>query len=417
MKLFHVADLHLGKVLHGRDLLEDQEHALAQLVQAARRERPAAVLLAGDIFDRAVPPVGAIRAFNTFIAALKETDGNLAIVVIPGNHDSPQRLSFLSGVLEGRGVHIRSDAEACDEPITVERGGRLLRIWALPYLNAGSFREQPAAEGDDTLGRPARGQEAMMAVAIGRIMARRAELDAAAESKAEGSAAAAPPAFDLLVAHAFALGCQGSDSERSYLGTAELVDASLFDAFDYAALGHLHRPQAAGAAGRYPGSMLKYSFADEGAERGFLIVELGEPTAAAVPAAGTEGGGRVEARFETLLPLRRMSRIEGRLDELLGDRRFDACKDDYVEATLLDAEGAINPMDALRARFPWILSLRSAAFERPGGEAAPALDAGARREPLDDFRAFHEELRGAPPDADEEALFLELVQEAVRAAD
>lgn len=446
MKLFHLADLHLGKALHGRELYDDQRHALAQVVAAARAERPDAVILAGDVFDRAVPPVEAIVLFNEFIAALKGLEEGLAVVAIPGNHDSAQRLGYLSGVLAARGVHLRADASLCDEPIVLQRQGEALRIWAIPFLSPGALEDSSDIAGDDGSpgagspggGRgdgesaavshptPLRSQEALFKEALKRIeRARRADPRAgglvdggSVDGGSVGGGGLACP-FELLVAHAYAAGCSGSDSERPFLGATELVDASLLNGFDYAALGHLHRPQAAGERGRYPGSLLQYSFADQAGERGFLVVELSRTEASADAAA--DGRARAELRFVPVAPLRRLSRIRGRLRELLAEPRYAAYEGDYVEATLVDGEGELNPMEALRSRFPYALALRLG-DEEAGADASvggsdgadvrpPAGEAAARRDPLDDFKAFYAAMRDGEPGEEEARLFGELLAE------
>jgi len=265
-----------------------------------------------------------------------------------------------------------------------------------------------------------RTQDELFREALTRIAAARAELDKRdkAIERAEdsggsdnGGAGIRGESFDVLVCHAFAAGAQGSDSERVFLGASELIDAGLFDSFDYAALGHLHRPQAAGSKGRYPGSPLQYSFADAAGERGCLIVELGDPKA------DSRNAGSPITSFVALEPLRRMSRIEGSLEELLGDPRFAPMESDYVEALLRDGEGVLNPMDALRSRFPWILSLRLAAYEGDRGGQAVQAELGQARDVLEDFRAFYRELKGESPDEAVEALFLGLAQEAGRETD
>lgn len=457
MKLFHLADLHLGKALHGRELYDDQRHALAQVVAAARAERPDAVILAGDVFDRAVPPVEAIVLFNEFITALKVVDEGLAVVAIPGNHDSAQRLGYLAGVLAARGVHLCADASLCDVPIKLRRGLEALRIWAIPFLSPGALEDSSDIAGDDgspgagspgarspSGGRgegesaavsppaPLRSQEALFKEALRRIeRARRADPRAGGSvgggsvdggsvdsGSADGGGLARP--YELLVAHAYAAGCSGSDSERPFLGAAELVDASLFNGFDYAALGHLHRPQAAGERGRYPGSLLQYSFVDQAGDRGFLVVELSRAEASADDAAA-DGRARAELRFVPVAPLRRLSRIRGRLRELLAEPRYAAYEGDYVEATLVDGEGELNPMEALRSRFPYALALRLGG-EEAGADASvggsdgtdvrpPAGEAAARRDPLDDFKAFYASMRDGEPGEEEARLFGELLAE------
>lgn len=424
MKLFHLADLHLGKTIYERDLLEDQRLALEAVLEAARTERPALVILAGDVFDRAMPPPEAVSLFGDFVAGLKAADPAVTVAVIPGNHDSAQRLAMYSGVLGSVGVHVRAEAAMVREPVTVERDGEKARLWLLPFLTPGSIAAPPAvpagepaaglaqgdlfadadrdAHGDAGPGRsgeaePLRSQAALFAEAMRQVAPL---LAAARAADPPGS-----PAADVLACHAFAAGGVSGDSERVFLGNAELVDASLFAAFDYVALGHLHRPQAAGRNGRYPGSLLAYSFGDADGDRGFLSVDLSR--------------GRAEAALVPVRPLRRMVRVETDFDDALAGERWSSFEGDYVEAVLSDADAVLNPVEPLKRRFPFLLSVRQASFEREGGspgERAPADD-GPRREPLDDFRDFHAVMRGCPPEPDAEALFMELLAEARRAAE
>lgn len=395
MRIFHLADLHLGKTLHEHDLLADQGHVLDAIVDAARIERPVCCLMAGDIFDRAVPPADAVTLLGTFVSRLKEIDPAMTVAIIPGNHDSAARLAFLAPILSGVGVHVASDPATCDRPVTIERGGERARLWLLPFLNPGSFEPEPAqppaaaSQGSLFDEQPAslRSQADMFAEAMRRIEASKGPLRTSDDTA------------DILLCHAFAAGGQPSESERAFLGTAELVDGSGFDGFDYVALGHLHRPQSVGQKGRYPGSPLAYSFSEACGERGFLSVEIRR--------------GSMLPEFRPIVPLHRMIRIAGSYDEVLNNPDFSRYADDYVEAVLADANAVLNPVDAIRKRFPCLLSLRQAAFERdatdiPGTTAAAYTTTSA----VDDFVAFCRELRGAEPDPEEAALFAELYKEA-----
>ncbi|MBN2875905.1 MAG: exonuclease SbcCD subunit D [Spirochaetales bacterium] len=393
MKLFHLADLHLGKSVYEHDLIEDQRHVLNAVVEAAIQEQPACVIVAGDVFDRAVPSAEAVTLLGDFIAGLKRADPTITVAMIPGNHDSAARLSYLAPVLAGVNVHIASDAEACDHPVVVERDGERARLWMLPFLTPGALY-QPAETVHPDERVALRSQADLFAEALRRILL--------AKPTRTGSASA-DGAIDILVCHAFARGGKASESERVFLGNAELVDSTCFDSFDYVALGHLHRPQAVGDRGRYPGAILAYTFAETGVDRGFLSLQASP--------------GRVIADFRAVQPLRRMIRIHGRYDDVLADPRFDACKDDYVEAVLDDADAVLNPMDALRRRFPHILSLRQTAFERPLATDTMGQRLGGRASVADDFAAFHREMFGEEPPAESVNLFAQLYQEASREAE
>lgn len=386
MLLLHAADLHLGKTLHERDLADDQEAMLERLLALLAEHRPAALLLAGDLYDRSIPPPEAVRLFDSFLSRAARADPGLSVIAIPGNHDSAARLSFGTQIMSRAGVHIRTDPGLCDEPIPIERGGERAAVWALPFLGAGAF----GGEGG------LRGQAELFVEAIRRILAR---------IGASGGAAR-----NVLLAHCFATGGAPSDSERAFVGAAEQVDASAFEAFDYAALGHLHRFQAAGATGRYAGSPLAYSFAEGPEARGFVLVDL-KP----------EGG--FEARLLPVAPLHAMRRIEGPFSVLAAPGAFPEYRGDFIEARLTDPEPVLNPADPLRANFPNLLSVRQAAFEtgaaqRGLGPAGPGEleGGGGPRSTVEDFALFHAEMRGSPPDAETSQLFAELLEEAERAA-
>ena len=426
MKFFHLADLHLGKSVYEHSLLPDQRHILDQVTAAVRAESPAAVIIAGDVFDRAVPPPEAVRLFGDFLAELKAIDPDLVIAVIPGNHDSAARLSFASGILGLSGVHIRSDATDAIVPVTIQRNGELARLWLLPFLSPGALTPEMLPGAEPLL---LRSQAELFAAAVSMIQAKIISSPfgpaisggSKASGRKKGIAARAAPASeldfgqsyeldassdpkvsDILVCHAFAAGGTSGESERVFLGSAELVDPALFEAFDYVALGHLHRCQGAGAKGMYAGSPIAYAFSEGQVDRGFLVIEV--------------GAGSYTSALRLVKPLRRMVRISGSYDQVLQDTCLAEYEADYIEAILDDADAILNPMGPLRERFPFLLSLKQAAFER-GGENGPEAGAGSGEDPdgtlaEDDFIAFHQELRGCPPDQVLMDLFTQLYQEA-----
>ncbi len=486
MLLAHVADLHLGKIFHERDLLPDQAFMLDRLLELLALRRPAALLVAGDVYDRSIPSPEAIGLFDSFLSRAIEADPGLVIVVIPGNHDSAARLSFGAGLFERAGVHLRTRAEDCGRPVLVERGGERLAVWPLPFLSPGAFAS-PAPEA--AAGAPAKA-EAGVAVAAGaggpdkdvaemrsaegggadqlelwrsesagpsgasgasgapavpdlpddlpegdtpgpelgrRLPGLRSQAELFAEALARIEGGLLPDSANVLLAHCFAAGGLESESERVFAGTAERIDPGLFERFDYAALGHLHRHQPAGPRGRYPGSPLAYSFGEAGrraeaaagrgagkageagAERGFLFVDV-HP-------------GGFEAELAPFEPLHAVRRIEGLFSVLSTPGAFAEYRGDYVEARLTDPLPVINPVDPLRSNFPYLLSVRQAAFEilaSPG--SAGGLLAGGRAGELaesrvdvaEDFRAFHREMKGAEPDEEAARVFAALLEEARR---
>jgi exonuclease SbcD len=242
MLLIHAADLHLGKTLHERDISADQEAMLEGLLGLLAEKRPAALLLAGDLYDRSIPPPEAVRLFDSFLSRAAAADPGLTVVAIPGNHDSAARLSFGTQIMSRAGVHIRTSPEDCVRPVLVERDGERAAIWPLPFLGAGAFDAEAGM---------LRGQAELVAEAMRRIGSR---LEPAGGARTR----------NVLLAHCFAAGGAASESERAFIGQAEQVDALAFASFDYVALGHLHRFQKVGRNAFYAGSPLAYSFAEGG---------------------------------------------------------------------------------------------------------------------------------------------------------
>lgn len=381
MKILHASDLHLGKTLHERDLIPDQAAMLDQLRAAVAEFRPAALVIAGDVYDKAVPSPEAVSLFGDFLGRVKEARPDLCVLIIPGNHDSPTRLGFGDSLFRLAGVHVRTRPEDAADPVVLERDGERLYLWALPFLGSGAFPDAP------------RSQSGRFRAALDLIVPRLG-----------GDGA------NVLVCHAFAAGGQASESERVFLGSAELVDAAAFEPFDYVALGHLHRPQKAGSKGRYPGSPLGYSFSEAGQEKGFLRVEVRRGGFEAVPV--------------PVEPLRPLSRLAGSYASFLESGAGLAERDHYLEILLTDPEPVLSPVESLRRVFPNLLSLRQAAFENPSAGEAETAEAPASPSPprdgveaaLEDFLAFHRAVRGADPEPPVFELFRELLSEAADAA-
>lgn len=410
MRILHTADLHLGRSLHERDLLPDQEAMLASLLGLLASREVDILLIAGDIYDRAIPQPEAIALFDSFLGRALAARPSLVIVAIPGNHDSASRLSFGAELLKQAGFHLRVRPEDCREPILVRKGEESLAVWALPYLNPGAFASpqvpDPAAQ---ALPVAAQGElfspEAPVQAALSRLLRSQAELFAEALARIRPRLILGSP--NVLLAHCFASGSSPSESERSFVGAAEEVPVSLFEGFDYVALGHLHRHQAAGPLARYPGSPLAYSFSEAEAqpEKGFLLVDFGP-------------GGRTED-FLPVEPLHRVRRVSGSFAELSRPGAFPGYGGDYVEIRLTDPLPVLDPVDAVKANFPLLLSLRQSAFEiaaaGPGAQGqTPARTprSGGKDSVLEDFRVFHGEMLGSPPEPGMEGLFLDLLKEA-----
>ncbi len=384
MKFLHTADLHLGRILHERSLEDDQKAMLAGLTALLAADDYQALVIAGDVYDRSIPAPEAVSLFGSFLADLRRRFPDLAVLAVPGNHDSPERLGFGRELFGELGIHIGATVEAATEPVILGGPGPRTAFFLLPFLSPGVLRSQ-------------------------RDLAR----EAAERLEAARTAALADGADrTVLVAHLFAQGGAESDSERIFLGSAERVDPALFAGFDYVALGHLHRRQRVGTQAWYSGSPLAYSFAEADHEKGALAVDL----------AGSPGQA-VTVTPLPLRPLRRLRRRSGGFETFLEGSTLAEdgtdFREDYLELTLTDSGLVDNPLALLRRRFPQLLAVRQgntpAAF--PGASAAPAPigDGPPRRGAAEDFELFLQDLYGtaAPAELD---LFRELSREAENAA-
>ncbi len=333
MRILHTSDWHLGRSLHRHDLIEAQAAFLDHVVEVAYRERIDAVLVAGDVYDRALPTVEAMRLLADVLARLR--DLGVAVIAISGNHDAPSRLGDRAVLLDRR-IQIRTDPAAVARPVLLTDRHGEVAFYPIPYLEPAAVRTvlPGADEPTDGVQRPFEGG------AHQRVM-RRALAAISADRAARG-------VRSVAIAHAWITGGDASDSERDItVGGLAHVPAGEFDGIDYVALGHLHKPQAITDRVRYSGSPLAYSFSEAGVAKLSWLVELagnGSVTVEAVPA-----------------PVRRsLSAVHGRLEEVLTSSRFAEQEADFVAVTLTDPIRPADAMSTVQRRFPYALTLEFA---------------------------------------------------------
>ncbi len=387
LRLLHTSDWHLGRTLHEASLLEDQRWVLDRLVEAVADTRPDALVIAGDVYDRAVPAAEAVALLDDVLNRLAAL--GVPVVGIAGNHDSPERLSFGARLLERQGVHLRGDLDRVGEPVVLPGKGLL---FALPFVEPDVVRGQ-AGRGE------VRGhaQATALMVEVARAGTARA---AAAQSAAGGLPA-------VLLGHAFVQGAaETPDSERPVsVGAAGAVPAEALAGFDYVALGHLHAPQEVAPRVRYSGSLLKYSFSEAGHRKAALLVEV----------------GRGEARVEAL-PLgqrRDVVRLSGTLADLLSNPAHEPHRGALVEATLEDPGYVLDARAKLQARFPHVLNVVRRALAPGGAGSYASRVAGAAGNDQALFAAFLETVAGHEPTAEQAACFagaLDAVEKRERGA-
>ena len=342
MRLIHTADWHLGRLFHNQSLVADQRHLLEQLVALAAERHADAVIVAGDLYDRAVPPREAVELLDDVLTELVERLG-IAVIAIAGNHDSGTRVGFAGQLLRERGLYLVGELPQAATPIVLRDEHGPVRVTALPFADPAEARH---AYGDEDI----HDQQAVSAAGVARALA-----------------AAQPHERHVLVTHAFVAGGLESESERPVsVGGAQQVPAAVFNGFDYVALGHLHRPQRCGSdAVRYAGSLLKYSFAEHAQSKSVCVVDIGAPGSGAGEA-GSAGRAAVTVEEVALSPLRDVRRLEGTLAELLERGASDPRRDDYVLASLLDRGALLDPIGRLRAAYPNTLSIERPLYEAAG---------------------------------------------------
>ncbi|MFF3751953.1 exonuclease SbcCD subunit D [Streptomyces sp. NPDC002018] len=376
MRILHTSDWHLGRSFHRVGLLDAQAAFLDHLVATVREREVDVVLVAGDVYDRAVPPLAAVELFDRALHRL--ADAGVPTVMISGNHDSARRLGVGAGLMGRAGIHLRTDPAGCGTPVLLADPHGEVAFYGLPYLEPALVRDEFATA--------KAGHEAVLGAAMERVRADLAERG--------------PGTRSVVLAHAFVVGGAPSDSERDItVGGVAAVPVGVFDGADYVALGHLHGCQTLTERVRYAGSPLAYSFSETAHRKTMWLVEL-----------GPEGGIDAE-RIDCPVP-RALARIRGTLDALLDDPGLTRHEDSWVEATLTDPVRPADPMARLTGRFPHTLSL---VFDPGRGDDDPLASYAQRlagrtdQQIAEDFVAHVR--GGAGPDEHERAVLSEAFDE------
>ncbi|WP_381801784.1 exonuclease SbcCD subunit D [Streptomyces niveus] len=321
MRFLHTSDWHLGRSFHRVSLLDAQAAFVDHLVATALAHEVDAVLVAGDVYDRAVPPLSAVELFDRALHRLAEA--GVPTVMISGNHDSARRLGVGAGLIDHAGIHLRTDPARCATPVVLRDAHGDVAFYGLPYLEPALVRDEFKAART--------GHEAVLSAALDRVRADLAARPAGTRS--------------VVLAHAFVAGGAASDSERDItVGGVSAVPTGIFDGVDYVALGHLHGSQALTERVRYSGSPLAYSFSETDHRKTMWLVDLGAE-------------GEIDAeRIDCPVP-RPLARVRGTLADLLDDPALTRHERSWIEATLTDPVRPAEPMARLAERFPHILSL------------------------------------------------------------
>lgn len=379
MKFVHLSDLHIGKRVNEFSMIEDQRYILEQIVNKIKEEKPNAVLIAGDVYDKPLPPAEAVRLFDDFIYALSET--GTEVMIISGNHDSAERLSFGARIMDKRGIHFAGVYDGATHKITLTDEHGPVNFYMLPFIKPVHVR---AAFPDDEMAQSISTFTEAIGFAIEKM-----DVDTGERN--------------VLIAHQFVTGAFRSESEEISIGGLDNVDPEVFKDFDYTALGHLHGPQSYGASRiRYCGSPLKYSFSEASQTKSFTVVEFGEKK---------DGVCKVHLSTPELIPLRDMREIRGSFAELTDNDYYEATeKDDYLRIVLTDEEDIIEALQSLRAIYPNIMRLDYDNERTRASAILPDMGESDMRTPIEIFSGFYESQNGKPMDDEQNQLVSDLIE-------
>lgn len=376
MKFIHTADWHLGKLVHGVYMTEDQRHLLNQFIDVVEEEKPDAVVIAGDLYDRSVPPTDAVELLNEILFKIN-VELNTPVVAIGGNHDSAERLSFGSSWYKQSKFYLSGKLSNDFKPVHINGVNFVLVPYAEPGLVRHLLDDDRVHSHDDAM----------------KAIVSRMEKDLNHNEP------------NVLVGHAFVLGGSTSDSERTLsVGGSGCVHSSCFDPFSYTALGHLHSPDAIKHEKiRYSGSLLKYSFSEAKQEKSISIIEMKE-------------NGEFDLRTRSLKPQKDLREIEGHLDELMDPAFYEKQNlDDYLKITLFDEGALLDPINKLRQVYPNVLHLerRIAVTDLKKKSSFLSMKEEKKSE-LDLFKQFYEQMTTSEFTEDKQQVMTDVIEKVLR---
>ena len=329
MKFIHTSDWHIGRQFHSVSLLDDQRHVLDQIVAHIKDEAVDAVIIAGDIYDRSVPPAAAVSLLDEVLNTICSNLG-VPVILIPGNHDGAERLRFGSNQLSQAGLHIMGDLDQITQPVVLSKNGCEVSFYGIPYNDPESVRNHFSVD------------------VSSHDEAHQYLVEQIDSVKAANN-------INVLISHCFIDGAEESESERPLsIGGADRVSVEPFKSFDYVALGHLHNPQYKGEEHiRYSGSILKYSFSEQRQQKGVTLVEM-------------QANGLKSTKHLPLKPLRDMRILEGELEDLLQQGLTDPNNHDYLLIRLTDQNAILEPMAKLRQVYENVLHIEKTWLQESG---------------------------------------------------
>ena len=357
MKLIHLSDLHIGKRVNEVSMLEDQAYILTRILQIIDEEKADAVLIAGDVYDKSVPSAEAVTLFDDFLCRLAKREK--PVLIVSGNHDSPERLAFGNRLMESSGIHISSVYNGTVEAVTLSDDHGEVIFWLLPFVKPAHVKRFYPDEGIESYTDACR-------VAVEKM-------GLAKEKR------------NVLLTHQFVTGASTCESEEFSVGGSDNVEACVFADFDYVALGHIHGPQNIGSNRiRYCGTPLKYSFSEAAHHKSVTVVNLGAK-------------GELELQLRPLTPRHDLRQLRGSFEELTQKSFYGAtAADDYLHIILTDEEDVPEAIGRLRVIYPNIMKL---SYDNTRTRADQSIDGAAdvqRKSPLQLFEELYQQQNNQP---------------------
>ena len=396
MKIIHTSDWHIGKIVNEFSMIEDQKYILNKLTELIEKEKVEAIVIAGDIYDRSIPPVEAVELLNETLSTIV-MEKQIKVLAISGNHDGGERLNFASQILEKQGLYICSGDEELYKKVVLKEGDKNINFYLVPYkdpaltrklLNSKDIKDHNDAmkETVEVIKEKINKDEVNILVCHGYITMKREEAIESQEEKYETA--------NLEV----------SESERPLsIGGTDLIDGNLFKDFDYVALGHLHGRQRVGKDQmRYSGSLLKYSFSEVNHKKGVVLLDIKDDNS-------------IDIKFEEIKPIRDMRIVKGDVETLVEEgRNLDKGKDDYIQAILTDDGELMNPMEKLRSVYPNTMLISREKKRQYNEDKTSARGEYKSKSKLELFKEFYEDLGNGDYTEEKEDVLRNIINEVLK---
>ncbi|MGL5328176.1 MAG: exonuclease SbcCD subunit D [Peptostreptococcaceae bacterium] len=395
MKIIHTSDWHIGKIVNEFSMINDQKYILNKLVELIEKENPQILIIAGDIYDRSIPPVEAVELLNETLSTLI-IDKDIKVVAISGNHDGGERLSFGSQILQKQGLHIVGSDEELYRHIKINDKDKDINFYLVPYKDPALTKKlldnkEIRSHNDamiktiEKIKENLNKEEVNILVGHGYVTMKREE---AIEKEDKYEVAE----------------LETSESERPLsIGGTDLIDGNVFEDFDYVALGHLHGRQKIGRESmRYSGSLLKYSFSEVNQKKGVVVLDINDDKS-------------IDIDFKQLEPIRDMKIIKGNIESLIEEgRNLDTGKDDYIQAILTDDGELINPMEKLRSVYPNTMLITRERKRTYSEDKTSAKGEYKSKSKIDLFKEFYEDLGSGDYTQEKEEVLIETINQVLK---